>query len=233
MTAVVELKSEARSATGKGGARSSRRQGFVPGIIYGDKKEGLPIQIRQNLFLKAYHGGGFFTKLFDIDIDGKKTRVLARDVQTHPVNDLPEHVDFMRVSDKTKLRLDIPVHVTGEDKCPGIKGGGVLTILAHEIEVSCMASNIPSSIDIDISTLEISDSIKLEDIKFPTGVVPTHSEEDFTVLMISTPTVDEEPQHSEIAAAEAAAAEGEKKEGAEASKDDKSDKKADSKEDKK
>ena len=229
MTEVVVLNIESRERTGTGGARAARRDGFVPGIIYGDKKEPTPIRVSHNVLYKHLHAGGFFTKLFDLNMDGKTERVLAREVQLHPVKDFPEHVDFMRVTDKTRIWVDIPIHVLNEKDCPGLRAGGILNLVRHVVEVTCLANNIPAYLEVDLTGLEMGDSVHISAVKLPEGVKPTIDDRDFTILQIAAPKLVTETDET------AEAAEGEEgAEGAEAAEGDEKDadaKKGDDKED--
>jgi len=198
MTKVVSMKVEPRRRIGKGGARAVRREGFVPGIIYGNNEDSVSVKIPRNKFISELYAGGFFTKLFDLDLEGNTMRVLPRDVQFHPVKDLPEHIDFMRVTDKTKIHLEVPIHTLNAEECPGVKEGGVLNIIHHNIEVWCLAGNIPSSIDIDVSALAMHESIKLGDITLPDGV-EIHYDDDEPLVQVAAPraVVEEEDEDAE------------------------------------
>lgn len=162
-----------RERAGKGNARATRRQGMVPAVIYGDNKAPVLIALENLPISKALHSGKLFTQLCTIDVEGQKHLVLARDVQLHPVKDTPDHVDFLRVSEKTTITVDVPVTIINEDQSPGIKARGVLTLIAHTLQVSCRADQIPSSIEADVAGLEIGDVLKIEDLKLPKGVEAT------------------------------------------------------------
>lgn len=173
MSKHFQLTATKRERAGKGNARATRREGLVPAVIYGDNKPPVMIALQKTPVWKALHSGQFFTHLCDIDLDGQKHLVLARDVQLHPVKDTPDHVDFLRVSEKTTITVEVPVHFINEEKAPAIKAGGVLTIIAHTVEVKCRADQIPEEFVIDLSTMKAGEAIKIEDIKFPAGVKPT------------------------------------------------------------
>ena len=206
MTQVLKLSAEDRANSGKGAARATRRANKIPAVIYGDKKDPQNICLNPLEFNKLYMAGNFFTKLVDLEVAGKKIRVLPRDVQTDPLSDAAIHADFLRVSDKTRIRVSIPVHVKNEAKCPGLKQGGVLNLVAHEIPVTCLASDIPEYFEIDVEGLEINQSVHISALKLPSTVQPVVRDRDFTVLAINPPTVvkDETP----VAAAAATAADG-------------------------
>ena len=202
MADVVEMPALARERAGKGPARAARRAGQVPGVIYGAKKDPNLVSIEQRLLAKLLHQGGFFSTLFDVKVDGKSERVLARDVQFDPVTDFPVHIDFLRVSAATTVAVEVPVHFLNEDKCPGITEGGVLNVVRHEIELSCRADAIPQQIDVDLTGLEIGDGVHISTVTLPDGVTPTITDRDFTIATIAAPTVVRDEAAEEQAAAE-------------------------------
>jgi large subunit ribosomal protein L25 len=189
MTDITVLTANAREKVGKGSAREARRQGNIPAVIYGDKKSPIPIVVEQKILVRYLSTGGFFNTLFDIDINGELNRVLPRDVQLHPVTDVPEHVDFLRVSATTKISVEVPVEFIGDDVSPGIKSGGVLNVVRYTVEVSCTPDLIPSSLLLDLSSAEIGDSLHISAVNLPEGVTPTISDRDFTIATIVAPTV--------------------------------------------
>ena len=189
MTDITVLTANAREKVGKGSAREARRQGNIPAVIYGDKKSPIPIVVEQKILVRYLSTGGFFNTLFDIDINGELNRVLPRDVQLHPVTDVPEHVDFLRVSATTKISVEVPVEFIGDDVSPGIKSGGVLNVVRYTVEVSCTPDLIPSSLLLDLSSAEIGDSLHISAVNLPKGVTPTISDRDFTIATIVAPTV--------------------------------------------
>ena len=189
MADITVLTATAREKVGKGSAREARRQGNIPAVIYGDKKSPIPIILEQKILVRHLGTGGFFNTLFDIDINGELNRVLPRDVQLHPVTDVPEHVDFLRVSASTKISVEVPVEFIGDDVSPGIKGGGVLNVVRYTVEVSCTPDLIPNNLVIDLSKSEIGDSLHISAVDLPEGVTPTISDRDFTIATIVAPTV--------------------------------------------
>jgi large subunit ribosomal protein L25 len=195
------LAAAARAKAGKGAARAVRRTGQVPGVIYGDNKEPVLVSLGEKELTKALSSKTFFTHLCDLTVDGAKHLVLPRDVQLHPVNDRPEHVDFLRVSDKTIIRVNVPVRVTNEKSCPGIVKGGVINLVRHEIEVYCRATDIPEEFVADLSKLDVGDSLHIEALNLPKGVEPT-AQGNFTVVTLVAPSA----MKSDDAAADAAAA---------------------------
>lgn len=183
------LEAEARESVGKGSARALRRSGRVPAVIYGDKKEPVSISLPyKELFMKI-HAGGFMTTIATVKVGGKSYQVLPKDYQLDPVRDFPLHVDFLRVTKKTVVTVEIPVHFLNEEKSPGIKRGGVLNIVRHTVEVHCPADSIPDSLDFDLAGLQIGDSIHISAIELPKGVEPTITDRDFTVATIAAPAV--------------------------------------------
>jgi len=189
MTEIVVLEAEVRDRAGKGAARATRRAGRIPAVIYGDKKEPLMISLDPKAFGRQLHRPGFFSHLFDLSIDGTKHRALPRDVQLHPVTDEPLHVDFVRVSAHTKTHVNVPVHFENQAASPGIKRGGVLNIVRHEVELTVSADAIPERIDIDLTGLEIGDSVHISAVKLPAGATPVIADRDFTIATIAAPTV--------------------------------------------
>ena len=189
MADITVLTATAREKVGKGSAREARRQGNIPAVIYGDKKSPIPIILEQKILVRHLATGGFFNTLFDVDINGELNRVLPRDVQLHPVTDVPEHVDFLRVSASTKISVEVPVEFIGDDVSPGIKGGGVLNVVRYTVEVSCTPDLIPNNLVIDLSNSEIGDSLHISTVDLPEGVTPTISDRDFTIATIVAPTV--------------------------------------------
>ena len=189
MTDITVLTANAREKVGKGSAREARRQGNIPAVIYGDKKSPTPIVVEQKILVRHLSTGGFFNTLFDIDVNGELNRVLPRDVQLHPVTDVPEHVDFLRVSATTKVSVEVPVEFIGDDVSPGIKSGGVLNVVRYTVEVSCTPDLIPNTLLLDLSSAEIGDSLHISAVNLPEGVTPTISDRDFTIATIVAPTV--------------------------------------------
>ncbi|EJJ25928.1 50S ribosomal protein L25/general stress protein Ctc [Rhizobium sp. CF142] len=182
-----ELKAEARERVGKGSARELRRNGFIPAVIYGDKQAPVSIAINTNEVTKRIHAGGFMTTVATIDVDGKKYKVLPKDYQLDPVRDFTMHVDFLRVSGNTQVTVEIPVHFVNEEKSPGLKVGGVLNIVRHEVEVHCPADAIPEFFTVDLSGHKIGDSIHISEVTLPKGVTPVIADRDFTIATIIAP----------------------------------------------
>ena len=214
MAQVQELKAEAREGRGKGPAYQSRLKGLIPGVIYGGKVEPETVNIDARTLERRIEQGSFLTTLLMLDIGGKKTRVIPRQLQLDPVSDRPVHVDFMRLAEGATVRLDIPVHFKGQGESPGLKKGGVLNIVRHEMELICPADRIPNEIAVDISKLDINESIHLSALSLPEGVKTTIRGRDVTVCSIVAPTSVIEEQRAAAAAAAAPAAEAVPAEGA-------------------
>jgi large subunit ribosomal protein L25 len=189
MTQIITLSAERRDRAGKGAARATRRAGRVPAVIYGDKKEPLLISLEPRSLVRELQKPGFFAKLLDLTVDGETYRTLPRDVQVHPVSDAPLHVDFMRVGASTKITVAVPVQFINQDKSPGLKRGGSLNIVRHEIELVCAADNIPDRIVVDLNGVDINESIHISAVKLPEGTHPTITDRDFTVASVAPPTV--------------------------------------------
>ena len=186
MSQTYELKAEARERVGKGSAREVRRNGKVPAVIYGDKQAPLAIALNYKDVYYKIHGGGFMTTIATIDVDGKKIEVLPKDYQLDPVRDFPMHVDFLRVGKNTIVTVNIPVHFLNDEKSPGIKRGGVLNIVRHEVELHCPADAIPDFLTVDLTGRDIGDSIHISAIELPKGVTPVISDRDFTIATIAS-----------------------------------------------
>jgi len=204
MPDVHTLSAELRSRAGKGAARQTRRDGRVPAVIYGDKQPATLISVEPKDLMKELRKRAFQATVFNIEFSGKKERVLPRDVQFDPVSDKPIHVDFMRVGEHTRVRVAVPVAFLNEVKSPGLKRGGVLNVVRHEIELYCNVDNIPGIISIDLDGLDIGDSVHISMVKLPEGVRPTITDRDFTIASIAVPTI----QAVEETVAPAATAEG-------------------------
>jgi large subunit ribosomal protein L25 len=202
MANVSELKATARS--GKGNPRAIRRTGKVPGIIYGDHKDPLPISVDNAELRQRIYAGHFLTTIYEIDVDGTKHRVIPRDFQLDPIRDFPIHVDFMRLGEGATIRVHIPIHVMNADAAPGVKRGGAVNIVTHAIEVRCPADAIPNSIDVDLTGLDMNHSIHLSSITLPPNVRPLVSG-DITLVTIVPPSGFIEEQKAAAAAAAAAA----------------------------
>ncbi len=202
MAQTYELVATVRDRVGKGAARALRREHKIPAVIYGDGKAALPIALpNKELSLKLL-GGGFLTTVATIDVGGEKIRVLPRDYQVDPVRDQLIHVDFLRITAGVTIAVEVPVHFLNEAASPGLKRGGALNIVRHEVELECPADAIPASIEVDLTGLDIGDSVHISAVKLPDGVTPTIRDRDFTIATIVAPAA----LTAEEAAEEAAAA---------------------------
>jgi len=202
MATVKELKATARPAGGKGAARAERRAGRVPGVIYGNHEPPVTISVDDTDLRQRILAGRFLTTIYDIDLEGKKHRVIPRDFHLDPVRDFPIHVDFMRLGEGATIRVSVPLHIKNAESAPGVKRGGTVNIVTHTIELECSVDNIPQFVDADVSGLEISYSLHLSDITLPPGV-KSLLREDVTLVTIVPPSGYAEEMK---AAAEAAAA---------------------------
>ncbi len=214
MSDIVKMSVEPRPGVGKGAARAARRAGYVPGVIYGDKKDPVTIQIKNNQLLKTLNSGGFYTTIFDIDVAGEQHRVIPKDIQKNKLNGLPEHVDFMRLTKGAKIQVMIPVEFLNEDECPGLKQGGTLNVVRHEVELSVLPDNMPENIQLDLISFQIGDSINISDAVMPEGAEPTITDRDFTIATIIEPRAaveedDEETTETEVIEQNADTVEGE------------------------
>jgi large subunit ribosomal protein L25 len=219
MAEIATLQAKRRERSGKGAARADRRAGYVPAVVYGDKKEPLLVNLDVSSLTRDVHQHGFFARQFDLKVDGQTHRVLARDVQFEPVTDVPLHVDFLRVSAETEIRIAVPVVFTNEEDSPGLKRGGVLNVVRHEIEVECPVAAIPDSFIFDLTGLEIGDSVHISNIALPERVVLMVADRDFTVATIAAPTVmpveEKVPEEEELVEGEEVEAVEEREEEAE------------------
>ena len=188
MAATKVLKAQAREGVGKGAARELRRQGLVPAVIYGDKKEPVTISLLYKDVHKAIYAGGFKSNVIELDVDGTKHRVIPRDYQLDPVKDFPLHVDFLRVRADSVLAVEVPVAFINEAKSPGLKRGGTLNVVRHAVEVHAPANAIPDHIVVDLTGTDIGDAIHISKVELPKGVSPVIQDRDFTVATIVAPS---------------------------------------------
>ena len=216
MSDQLTLPAEARDRAGKGASRALRRDGRVPAVVYGEKKEPLPIHVEEKLLTKMLHTGHFMNSVVMIDFQGKPHRTLPKAVDFHPVSSRPMHVDFLRIGEHTKVNVAVPMRFDNEDASPGLKRGGVLNVVVHELEIVCDAAHIPNEIHIALDGLEIGDSIHIGQVKLPNGVVPANQDEDFTVATIVAPSAMKSEEDEAAEAGEVPTVEGEEGEGGEA-----------------
>ena len=181
------ITAEQREQAGKGAARSLRREGKIPAVIYGDKKDPVKVTLVANTINVEYYKGHMFTTLCDLSVGKDKHLVLARDIQLHPVTDVVEHVDFLRVSAKTKIAVNVPVKFINEDKSPGLEDKGILNVTRYDVEVVCLATNIPDEIEVNLEGKEQGDAVKSSDATLPDGAKYVIDDRDFTIATIVAP----------------------------------------------
>ncbi len=195
-----------------GSTNSLLTKGMVPGIIYGKGSEPTKIALEDKILKKLMNSGSFYSTIIDIDIDGKLEKILPKQLQYHPVSDRLIHFDFLRVQENTKVSVEIPVEFLNQEKCPGLKKGGVLNIVRRLVELSCNANNIPSRLEFDLIDSEIGDAVKISNIKLPDGVTPTITDRDFVIATLVPPTVEVETKTEETTEEGAEGSSEEKKE---------------------
>jgi len=200
MSSNIVLNVDVREGTGKGAARAARREDLVPGVLYGGDQDPVSINLRGNEVRKALLTGQFISHMMELEHEGKRQKVIARDIQFHPVSDAPMHIDLFRVNEKTRIDVEVTVHFINEEKSPGLKRGGVLNVVRHVVELNCPAGAIPEAIEADLSGLDIGDSIHISAIPLPKGVKSTITDRDFTVATLQgsravlTPETDEDDE---------------------------------------
>jgi len=209
MAVVETVPASPRDGVGKGPARQARRDGQVPAVIYGNKEEPVLLTLERRVLVKELDNPQFFIQLVDVEIDGTKHRVLPRDVQFHPVSDIPMHVDFLRFDPKRKITANVPVVFEGEEDSPGLKSGGVLNVVRYEVEVFCTADNIPPELVLQLAGLDVGDSMHASAVTLPEGVEFVITDRDFTIATIAAPTVIVEPTDDEEGEEGAAGEDGE------------------------
>ena len=208
MAETPTLEAAPRAGTGKGAARQTRRDGLVPGVIYGGGAEPMPISLKFNELLKALKRGKFLSTLYTIKVGGDEVRVVCKSVQRDVVRDLPTHVDFLRLTEKSRIKLMIPVEFVNQASSPGLKRGGALTVTRHEVELWVVAGDIPDHVTADLDGTQVGDTIKISNVALPEGIRPVISDRDFAIATITPPTGlaasdDEDEDGAEAEAAEA------------------------------
>jgi large subunit ribosomal protein L25 len=211
MSEQLTLPAEARERAGKGASRALRRDGRVPAVIYGDKKDPVSIHVEEKLLSKMLSTGHFMNTVVMIDAGGATHRTLPKDVTFHPVSSRPIHVDFLRIGEHSKVTVAIPVRFDNEEHSPGIKRGGVLNIVRHELELVCDAAEIPDEIHIDLNGLDIGDSIHISAVQLPHGAESAITDRDFTIATLVAPSAmkSEEGDNEDAPAASAVPTVGE------------------------
>lgn len=188
MSEQLTLSAETRDRAGKGASRAMRREGRVPAVVYGNREEPLAIHVEEKALMKMLSTGHFMNSVVMIDHPGGQARTLPKDVQFHPVTDRPLHVDFLRISEHSKVHVNVPIRFTGEETSRGLKRGGVLNAVRHELELICDAAEIPDEIEIDLSKLDIGDSLHISAVALPRGTESAISDRDFTIATIVPPS---------------------------------------------
>ena len=183
----IDIKAEVRSLVGKGSARAARRAGLVPAVIYGNKQSPIPITLDANKWRQLMNKPGIFSQLMNIEVNDDTYFVLPRDIQQHPVSEEAEHVDFLRVTKNATVAVGINVEFLNEDKCTGLKLGGVLNVVRPQVELNCPAISIPEKITVDLEGLNVGHTIHISAIELPDGCTPTITDRDFTVATIAAP----------------------------------------------
>ena len=221
MAKTFELSAEKREEAGKGAARAVRREGRIPAVIYGGNEEPVKISLLEKDVIREYHNGNIFTNICDMDVAGENFKLLGRDVQLHPVTDRPLHADFLRVTNKTRINVSVPVNFINEEQCPGLEEGGILSVVRRDVEVVCRAMAIPEELVVDLTGYTIGDSIDSTKIDLPEDVSFAISDRDFAIANIAAPKA-EEPEEDEdaegVEGEEGEATEGETAEGGEEEK---------------
>jgi len=200
MSEQLTLSAEARDRAGKGASRHLRREGRVPAVIYGANEEPAAIHLEEKGLIKILKTGHFMNSVVLIDVGGQTTRTLPKDVQFHPVTDRPLHVDFLRIGEHSSVNVNVPVRFVNEDKSPGLRRGGVLNVVRHELELICDAAEIPDDVVVDLAGTDVGDSIHISAVALPQGATSAITDRDFTIATIAAPSV----LRSEAATGEAA-----------------------------
>ncbi|QGN53550.1 50S ribosomal protein L25/general stress protein Ctc [Novosphingobium sp. Gsoil 351] len=188
MSEALTLAAEARERAGKGASRALRREGRVPAVVYGGKEEPLGIHVEERLLRRMLGTGHFTNSIVMIEVGGKTVRTLPKDVHFHPVSDRPLHVDFLRLAKDATVEVSVPVLFVNEDDSPGLKRGGVLNVVRHDLELVCDADKIPDDIRIDVTGLDIGDSIHISNVTLPAGSASAITDRDFTIATIVAPS---------------------------------------------
>ncbi len=188
MSEQLTLSAETRERAGKGASRAMRREGRVPAVVYGNKEEALAIHVEEKALMKMLNTGHFMNSVVMIDVGGTMARTLPKDVQFHPVTDRPLHVDFLRISEHSAVQVAVPIRFAGEENSRGLKRGGVLNAVRHELELVCDAAEIPDEVVIDLAGLDVGDSLHISHVKLPEGTSSAITDRDFTIATIVAPS---------------------------------------------
>ena len=205
MSEALTLPAEARDRAGKGASRALRREGRVPAVIYGGNEEPTPIHVEAKELVRQLGSGHFMNSIVMIEVGGKPVRTLPKDVALHPVTDRPLHVDFLRLARDAKIHVAVPVVFVNEEASPGLKKGGVLNVVRHELELVCESDKIPEEILLDVTGLDVGDSIHISHVKLPEGSASAITDRDFTIATVVAPSAMKQTEGEEGAAVEAGA----------------------------
>ena len=202
---ILDLNATVRAGTGKGAARQARRDGDVPGIVYGGGADPQSINIPFNYLLTKLRKGGFMSTLHNLKIEGQEdVRVICRGIQRDVVKDLPTHIDLMRLKRTSRVKIFIPVEFVNADTCPGVKKGGVLTVVRNEVELDVLAGDIPDNIEIDLADVQMGDTISISNVTLPEGATPAITDRDFVIANVAAPRAlladDDDEEGEEVAA---------------------------------
>jgi len=188
MSDQLTLPAETRERAGKGASRALRREGRVPAVVYGGKEEPLAIHVEEKELVRQLNTGHFFNSIVMVEVGGKPVRTLPKDVAFHPVSSRPLHADFLRLSKDAKVEVAVPVHFVNEEASPGLRRGGVLNMVRHELDLVCDADKIPDQIEIDVTGLDVGDSIHISHVSLPAGSASAITDRDFTIATIVAPS---------------------------------------------
>ncbi len=188
MSDALTLPAETRERAGKGASRALRREGRVPAVIYGGKEEPTMIHVEAKELIRQLGTGHFMNSIVEITIDGKSVKTLPKDVALHPVTDRPEHADFLRLAKGAKVEVSVPVIFSNEEASPGLKKGGVLNVVRHDVDLVCEADKIPNEIEIDVTGKEVGDSIHISEVKLPEGTESAITDRDYTIATLVAPS---------------------------------------------
>jgi large subunit ribosomal protein L25 len=208
MSDALTLPAEARERAGKGASRALRREGRVPAVIYGGKEQATTIHVEEKELVKQLMTGHFMNSIVEIDLGGKTIKTLPKDVSLHPVTDRPVHADFLRLAKGAKVEVSVPVVFVNEEASPGLKKGGVLNVVRHELELVCEADRIPGEIEIDVTGKEVGDSVHISELTLPEGSESAITDRDFTIATLVAPSALKKSEE-ESAEGEEEAVEGE------------------------
>ncbi len=221
MSDALNLPAETRERAGKGASRALRREGRVPAVIYGGKEEATPIHVEEKELVRQLMTGHFMNSIVMVEISGDKVRTIPKDVAFHPVTDRPIHADFLRLAKGSKIEVAIPVSFINEEGSPGLKKGGVLNVVRHDLDLVCEVDKIPSEIEIDVTGKEVGDSIHISEVVLPDGSESAITDRDYTIATLVAPSALKKSE-DEAEAAEGEEAEGEESEATEGEGEDKS-----------